>query len=103
MRGVGTGQGQARGCAAQTPCGTADPAPALLPWHAKCCWAQILSALADFGHYEPMLFDDIGDSIAYANHYLAPIRAPVGEVAKALATYAKHGHERADLFVVLAR
>lgn len=63
----------------------------------------IVSALSDFGHYDKALFDDIADSITYANHYLAPIRTPVGLVTKALATYANHGHERADLFVTLAR
>lgn len=64
---------------------------------------KVLSAFSDFGHYQSAVFDDIGDSITYANHYLAPIRAPVGQVAKALATYAKFGHERADLFLTLSR
>ncbi len=64
---------------------------------------QILSALHDFNHLEGTLLDDIADSITYANHYLAPIRAPVGLVATALAAYAKAGHERADLFVTLSR
>ncbi|GFH20575.1 uncharacterized protein HaLaN_17719, partial [Haematococcus lacustris] len=64
---------------------------------------QILSALHDFGYYSRDLYDDIGDSIAYANHYLAPLKAPTDQVAKALATYAKFGHERADVMVTLAR
>ncbi|KAJ9511386.1 hypothetical protein QJQ45_029801 [Haematococcus lacustris] len=64
---------------------------------------KILSALHDFGYYSRDLYDDIGDSIAYANHYLAPLKAPTDQVAKALATYAKFGHERADVMVTLAR
>jgi len=63
----------------------------------------LLGALADFGHYTTALFDDIGDSLSYCNHYLAPMKAPTCQVAKALAAYAKFSHERADVFVTLAR
>ena len=37
--------------------------------------SQMLAAFHDFGHYSHALFDDIGDAIAYANHYLAPVKA----------------------------
>lgn len=63
----------------------------------------MLNAFAEFNHYSPALFDDIGDSIAYCNHYLAPMKAPTCQVAKALGAYAKFSHERADVFVTLAR
>lgn len=40
----------------------------------------MLAAFSDLNHYSRELFDDIGDSIAYANNYLAPVRAPTSEV-----------------------
>ncbi|KAF5839974.1 mitochondrial F1F0 ATP synthase associated 36.3 kDa protein [Dunaliella salina] len=64
---------------------------------------KMLDAFASLGHYSRELFDDIGDSITYANNYLAPVRAPTNEVCSALAAYAKFNHERADVFVTLAR
>ncbi len=62
-----------------------------------------MSAFADNGHYSAELFDDIADSITYANHYLAPVKVATTEVSAALAAYAKFKHERADLFLTLAR
>mmetsp|Transcript_6978 Transcript_6978/g.11861 ORF Transcript_6978/g.11861 Transcript_6978/m.11861 type:complete len:370 (+) Transcript_6978:35-1144(+) len=64
---------------------------------------KVLHVFSDFGFYERATFDDIADSITYANSYLAPMKAPVQEVVGALALYAKNSHERADLFVTLAR
>ncbi len=64
---------------------------------------QILTGFSTLGHYEETVYDDIADSITYANHYLAPIRAPVTEVAQALLAYSQYNHKRADLFVTLSR
>lgn len=64
---------------------------------------KIVDAYAANSHYSEALFDDIADSITYANHYLAPIKVPTSEVAAAMAAFAKFKHERADLFVTLAR
>lgn len=63
----------------------------------------MLNTFAKFNHYSTALFDDIGDSIAYCNHYLAPMKAPACQVANALGAFAKYNHERADVFVTLAR
>lgn len=40
----------------------------------------MLDAFSSMGHYSRELFDDIADSITYANNYLAPVRAPTDEV-----------------------
>jgi len=65
--------------------------------------AQAVSAFATFDHYDNDLFDDIADTITYANHYLAPVYLPVTVVSKVLGAYAKFAHDRTDLFVLLAR
>lgn len=44
---------------------------------------QMLDAFSSMGHYSRELYDDIGDSITYANNYLAPVRAPTHEVCDA--------------------
>eukprot|EP00798_Chlamydomonas_sp_ICE-L_P019830 gene19830-26518_t len=64
---------------------------------------KIVDAFAFYEHYSVTLFDDIADSITYANHYLAPIKVPTSEVAAALAAFAKFKHERADLLLTLSR
>jgi len=40
----------------------------------------MLEAFSSFGHYSRELFDDIADSITYANNYLATMRAPTDMV-----------------------
>lgn len=44
----------------------------------------MLNTFAKFNHYSTALFDDIGDSIAYCNHYLAPMKAPACQVRRVL-------------------
>lgn len=63
----------------------------------------ILSALHKFKHYDTVLLDDIADSLAYCNHYLAPMKSSATALATALDTYAAAGHDRADLFATLSR
>lgn len=63
----------------------------------------IVAAFAENDYFEVGLYDDIADSIAYCNHYLAPTATPLPHIAAAFAAYAKYGHDRADLFIALAR
>lgn len=64
---------------------------------------EIAAAFAENDHFEVDLFDDIADSIAYCNHYLAATATPLPVIARTFAAYAKFGHDRADLFIPLAR
>lgn len=64
---------------------------------------KIVKAFAEFNHYSQDLFDDIADSIAYCNHYLAPVKAPLPDVIAGLSAFAKFKHERADALLTLAR
>ncbi|KAI8466697.1 MAG: hypothetical protein J3K34DRAFT_432899 [Monoraphidium minutum] len=63
----------------------------------------IAAAYAENDHFEVGLFDDIADSIAYCNHYFAPTVTPLPTIAAVFQAYAKFGHDRADLFIPLAR
>ncbi|KAF6253669.1 hypothetical protein COO60DRAFT_1463078 [Scenedesmus sp. NREL 46B-D3] len=49
------------------------------------------------------LWDDVADSITYCNHYMAPSRIPLADVAALFSAYAKYEVDRGDMFVALAR
>jgi len=65
--------------------------------------AKLIAAFAENEHYDADLFDDVADSIAYCNHFFAPMELSQGELAGVFAAYAKFKHDRADMFVPLAR
>lgn len=52
--------------------------------------AKLLPAYASHDYFDQQLWDDVADSIAYCNHYLAPSRIPISDLAALFAAYAKY-------------
>jgi len=65
--------------------------------------SRLIAAFADNGHFDADLWDDVADSIAYCNHYLAPMNLSLSEIAGVFAAFAKYRVDRGDLFIPLSR
>lgn len=65
--------------------------------------AASLPVYAAHDYFDAALWDDVADAITYANHYLAPSRTPLTDLAALYSAYAKYEVDRGDLFVCLAR
>ncbi|WIA18589.1 hypothetical protein OEZ85_010030 [Tetradesmus obliquus] len=65
--------------------------------------AKLLPTFAAHDYFDQALWDDVADSITYCNHYMAPSRIPLADVAALFSAYAKYEVDRGDLFVTLAR
>lgn len=65
--------------------------------------AALLPIYSRHDLFDAALWDDTADAITYANHYLAPTKVPLADIAALLAAYAKYEVDRGDLFVTLAR
>jgi len=64
---------------------------------------RLVAAFAENDHFDQDLWDDVADSIAYCNHYFAPLTVSLAEIAGVFAAYAKYRCDRGDLFIPLAR
>lgn len=68
--------------------------------------AELLSRLLTasfFALLQVDLFDDMADGITYCNHFFAPMDMSLYDLAGVYRAYAKYHHDRADMFVMLAR
>eukprot|EP00882_Tetradesmus_deserticola_P002943 GHRQ01003127.1.p1 GENE.GHRQ01003127.1~~GHRQ01003127.1.p1 ORF type:complete len:386 (+),score=202.65 GHRQ01003127.1:188-1345(+) len=65
--------------------------------------AKLLPTFAAHDYFDQALWDDVADAITYCNHYMAPSRIPLADVAALFSAYAKYEVDRGDLFVTLAR
>jgi protein phosphatase 1 regulatory subunit 42 len=52
--------------------------------------AKLLPAFASHDYFDQALWDDVADSITYCNHYMAPSRIPLADVAALFKAYAKY-------------
>jgi protein phosphatase 1 regulatory subunit 42 len=52
--------------------------------------AKLLPAFAAHDYFDQALWDDVADSITYCNHYMAPSRIPLPDVAALFSAYAKY-------------